>query len=133
MAWHFQYEHGRYLSMKHRICGRERAAEFCTDEEARNFYCAWNHYQKFKFELIPVLFWVEESDLVYPPEHPRSILKSIAKNESYSVRNTASLWFYGEDITKFYTAATLTKHRAILLKYQININLPLPDHLKITP
>ena len=56
--WHCQYEYGRYLSAKHRICGRERAAEFSTEEEARDFYYQWKQARKFKFELIPVQFWV---------------------------------------------------------------------------
>jgi hypothetical protein len=36
-SWHCQYEYGHYLSLKHRICGRERAAEFSTEKEATDF------------------------------------------------------------------------------------------------
>lgn len=131
--WHCHYEDGRYLSRKHRICGRERAAEFSTEEEARAFYFQWKHYQKLKFELIPFQFWAEEPDPVYPPEHPRSILKSITKNEPSTIRLTASFWFYGEEILSLYSAKTLNKHREILLRYGIDIREPLPDHLKISP
>ncbi len=131
--WHYQYEHGDYLSPKHRKCGMERAAEFDTEDDARAFYFDWKHYKSFKFELIEKRYWTTVPDPVYPPEHPRSILKSIIENESYAVKNIASLWFYGEDVKKFYSAPTLKKHRITLLKYDIDINTPLSDHLKITP
>lgn len=131
--WHYQYEYGRYLSIKHRICGRERAAEFPSEEEARAFYYQWKHYQKYKFELIPVQFRATEPDPTYPPEHPKSILKSITENEPHSIKLTASLWFYGQDTSTLYSAKTLKKHREALLKYGIDIDQPRPVHLEIKP
>lgn len=131
--WHCHYEHGRYLSNKHRICGRERVAEFPTEKEARDFYYQWKHCRKYKFELIPVQFWVTEPDPTYPPEHPKSILKSIAENEPYSVRLTASFWFHEHDISTLYSVKTLKKHREVLLKYGIDIEQPRPAHLEIKP
>ena len=131
--WHCHYEHGRYLSTKHRICGRERSAEFSTEKEARDFYYQWKHCQKYKFELIPVQFWVTEPDPTYPPEHPKSILKSITENELHSIKLTASLWFYDQDISTLYSAKTIKKHREALLKYGIDIDQPRPAHLEIKP
>ncbi|WP_020562997.1 hypothetical protein [Methylosarcina fibrata] len=131
--WHCQYEYGRYLSAKHRICGRERAAEFSTEKEARDFYYQWKHARKFKFELIPVQFWVTEPDPVYPTDHPKSILKSITENEPHSIKMTASFWFYAQDISTLYSAKTLKKHREALLKYGIDIDQPRPAHLEIKP
>jgi hypothetical protein len=131
--WHCDYEYGRYLSAKHRICGRERAAEFPTEKAARDFYAEWMHYRKYKFELIPVQFWVTEPDPTYPQDHPKSILKSITENESYSIRLTASLWFYNLDISSTYSAKTLKKHRKALLKYGIDIDQPRPAHFEIKP
>jgi len=131
--WHCQYEYGRYLSEKHRICGRARAAEFPTEKEARDFYSQWKNYQNYKFELIPVQFWVTEPDPVYPPDHPKSILKSITENESPQVKLTASLWFYAQDISTLYSEKTLKKHREALLKYGVDINQPRPAYLEIKP
>jgi hypothetical protein len=131
--WHCHYEHGRYLSTKHRICGRERAAEFSTEQEARDFYYQWKPSRKYKFELISVQFWVTEPDPTYPPEHPKSILKSITENEPHSIKLTASLWFYDQDISSTYSAKTLKKHREALLKYGIDIDQPRPAHLEIKP
>lgn len=131
--WHCHYEFGQYLSAKHRVCGRERAVEFATEKEARDFYFLWKRARTFKFELIPVQCWVVEPDPVYPPEHPKSILKSIAENEPHSVKLTASFWFYDQDISTLYSQKTLKKHRAALLKYGIDIDQPRPAHLKIKP
>ena len=131
--WHFQYEYGQYLSAKHRICGRERAAEFATEKEARDFYFLWKHAKTHKFELIPVQCWVVAPDPAYPPEHPKSILKAISEKESHSVKLTASLWFYDQDISTLYSQKTLKKHRAALLKYGIDIDQPRPAHLAISP
>jgi hypothetical protein len=131
--WHCQYEYGQYLSLKHRICGQARAAEFSTEKEARDFYYRWKHARKFKFELISVQFWVTEPDPVYPPEHPKSILKSITENEPHPVKMTASFWFYGQDISTLYSAKTLKKHRDVLFKYGIDISQPRPAHLEIKP
>lgn len=131
--WHFQYEYGQYLSAKHRVCGRERAAEFSTEKEARDFYFLWKHARTFKFELIPVQCWVVGPDPAYPPEHPKSILKAISEREPYSVRLTASFWFYAQDISTLYSARTLKKHREALLKYGIDIDQTRPAHLEIKP
>jgi hypothetical protein len=130
--WHCHYEYGKYLSDKHRICGDFRAAKFETEDEARKFFYDWKQYKEFKFELISRREWVDMPDPVYPSDHPKSILKSITENESHGVKITGSLWFYGEDISTLYSAKTLKKYREILLKYGIDINEPLPDHLKIT-
>jgi hypothetical protein len=54
---------------------------FLPRKKRRIFYFKWNHCKNHKFELIPVQFWVTEPDPVYPPEHPKSILKSITENE----------------------------------------------------
>jgi len=83
--WHCHYEDGRYLSAKHRVCGKGRAAEFASEDEARAFYFNWTHSLKYKFELIPVRFWTYEPDPPFPPEHPKSILRSIQDNEPYSI------------------------------------------------
>lgn len=131
--WHFQYEYGQYLSEKHRICKWERVAKFNTKEEAREFYSLWKHWKNYKFELIDETVWIEEPDPIYPPEHPRSILDSIIKNEPYSVKNSASLWFYGEDVKKFYSEGTLKKHRKVLLKYGIDIFVNVSNNMKISP
>jgi len=130
---HCHYEYGRYLSVKHRICGRERAAEFTTEEETRAFYFEWRHSRKYKFELIPVQFWVTEPGPVYPPEHPKSILKSITENEPHSIKLTASMWFYDQDISTLYSVKTIKKHREALLKYGIDIDQPRPANLEIKP
>ncbi|HEY8036017.1 MAG TPA: hypothetical protein VIF37_10570 [Methylobacter sp.] len=130
--WHFQYEYGKYLSAKHRVCTRDRAAEFATEKEARDFYFLWKYARTFKFELIPVKCWVVEPGPVYPPEHPKSILKSISDHEPHSVKLTASLWFYDQDISNLYSPKTLKKHRVALLKYGIDIDQPRPAHLQIT-
>lgn len=132
-SWHFQYEYGQYLSAKHRVCGRARAAEFATEKEARAFYFLWKHARTFKFELIPVQYWVVGPDPVYPPEHPKSILKFISAHEPHSVKLTASFWFYDQDISTLYSVKTLKKHREVLLKYGIDIDQPRPDHLEIKP
>lgn len=131
--WHFQYEYGQYLSEKHRICKWERAAKFRTKEEAREFYSLWKHWKDYKFELIDESIWEEEPDPIYPPDHPRSILDLIRNNESYSVKNLAALWFYGEDVKKLYSESTLKKHRIALLKYGIDIFSKVTDNMKITP
>ncbi|OAH97225.1 hypothetical protein A1353_23325 [Methylomonas methanica] len=131
--WHFQYEYGQYLSAKHRVCGRARAAEFATEKEARDFYFLWKHARAFKFELIPVQYWVTGPDPVYPPEHPRSILRAILAHEPHPVRVTASFWFYDQDISTLYSGKTLKKHREALLKYGIDIDQPRPEHLEIKP
>lgn len=131
--WHCHYEDGEYLSAKHRVCGRERAAEFATEKEARDFYFLWKRARAFKFELIPVQYWVAGPDPIYPPEHPKSILKAISEHEPHSVKLTASFWFYDQDISTLYSAKTLIKHREILLRYGIDIDQPKPDHLDIKP
>jgi hypothetical protein len=131
--WHFYYENGQYLSEKHRICGWYRAAKFETEKEAREFYFKWKRYNEFKFELIPEQSWVEVPNPVYPPDHPKAILKSIAENEPHSVKLTGSLWLYGEDISTIYSSKTLKKHREALLKYGIDIDSPRPAHLEIKP
>jgi hypothetical protein len=69
--WHCQYEYGQYLSAKHRIYGWDRAAEFPTEKDGRDFYFQRKHVSKYKFELIPVQFWVIKPDPVYAPEHPK--------------------------------------------------------------
>ena len=133
--WHCHYEDGRYLSAKHRVCGRGRAAEFASEDEARAFYFNWTHSLKYNFELIPVQFWTHEPDPPFPPEHPKSILKSIQDNEPYSISLTATFWFFGVDYnTKpHFSPKTFKKHREILMKYGIDVFCPPPDHLKITP
>lgn len=129
--WHCHYEYGQYLSDKYRICGWNRQARFESEAAAREFYFAWKRYKEFKFELISQQSWVDVPDPVYPADHPKSILKSITENESHGVKLTGSLWLYGQDISTLYSAKTLKKYREILLKYGIDINAPLPDHLKI--
>lgn len=131
--WHCHYEDGNYLSVKHRVCGRERAAEFTTEQKAREFYHRWKHAHLFKFELIPVRYWVSGPDPVYPPGHPKAILKAISEHEPHSVKLTASFWFYDQDISKLYSQKTLKKHRKTLLKYGIDIDLPRPPNLEIKP
>jgi hypothetical protein len=131
--WHCHYEHGRYLSMKRRVCGQERAAQFSTEHEARGFFFSWKHWRKHKFELIPVQMWATEPDPVYPPDHPRSIFASIRANEPHPVRLTATYWFFGADLVDVYKPKTLAKHRAALLKYGIDIGKPRPDHFLIVP
>ncbi|QSB03799.1 hypothetical protein JWZ98_22700 (plasmid) [Methylomonas sp. EFPC1] len=131
--WHCHYEDGQYLSGKYRVCGCNRQVRFESEAAAREFYFAWKRYKEFKFELIPQRLWVDVPDPVYPVDHPKSILKAITVNEFHGARLTGSLWLYGQDISTLYSEKTIRKHREILLKYGIDINEPLPDHLRITP
>lgn len=50
--WHCHYEDGQYLSNKKRLCGFDRAAEFSSAEDARQFFHTWENKRHFKMELI---------------------------------------------------------------------------------
>ena len=52
--WHFHYEHGMYLSVKHRQCKIRKAAEFTSAAEARNFFHNWQGKRHLKMELIEI-------------------------------------------------------------------------------
>lgn len=131
--WHCHYEDGRYLSLKHRVCGQEKAAQFSGEDEARAFYFGWKHCRKHKFELIPVQTWMTVPDPVYPPDHPKSVLAAICANEPHPVRLTASFWFFGSGLDDLYKPKTLAKHRDALLKYGIDIATPRPDSMRVVP
>ncbi|NQY63543.1 MAG: hypothetical protein HRT38_07365 [Alteromonadaceae bacterium] len=128
--WHFHYENGVYLSKKYRKCGWNSSAEFESPKDAREFYHNWKHREKFKMELIEVKRWVTVPDPVFPPDHPRSIIEKIRQTEKCHHARTAIMWFMGMEIKDYMTKPTLLKHKAVLLKYGVDIETECLDRLE---
>jgi hypothetical protein len=133
-SWpYFHQDEGRYLSKKKHLCSHISAVEFDHPHEAREFYFSWKQAHRYRLHVDEFKTHVDVPEPVFPADHPRSILKSICKNESSYVISTAYTWFSGD--TNFTVSEpTLAKHRKILLPYGIDISLkpvlllePFPD------
>lgn len=119
--WHYDYENGIYLSMKYRPCGWKKAAEFLSQQEAREFFHRWKNTRGYKLELIEFKRRIEIPDPIFPDDHPHTILEKVNKNEQSTIRITAMSWLSGDDISELWTKRTLQKHRSVLLGYGIDI------------
>lgn len=121
-SWpYFHADDGKYLSSKHRICGIGTAAVFETPDEARRFYAEWKRCNDYKLSIREFKIQVEVPPIIYPPDHPRSIMAKIITAESRSIQGTALLWFAGEKGLEC-SKQTWSRHRRALLKYGIDIN-----------
>lgn len=56
--WHNDYYNGLYLSDKKRPCKQQKAAEFDTPEQARQFFDSWRGKSKYKMEVIEFKKWI---------------------------------------------------------------------------
>lgn len=132
-AWpHFHMDEGTYLSKKKRVCSHQKAAEFETATEARDFYASWNLAAKYRLHVVEYKKQVDVPPPQYDANHPWSILENVRRNETRSIYNTAFKWFIGEPIT-LSAKATFRKHRSALLPYGIELNEECANRLESLP
>lgn len=120
--WSFHVPEGVFLSINHRLCKINKAAEFHTEKAAREFFHGWKKSNKYKFELVGITRWEEIPDPEFPDWHPRTKYKVIQQNENSRIANTALLWLTGNDPRQLMSGSTFKKHRDVLLKYEVDIS-----------
>lgn len=126
------FDDGIFLSKNHRKCKFNSAIKFDNPNDVREFFSKWSGAKKYKLHVFPFQTHAEVPDPVFPPNHPRSILKLIKQNEYCYVHSTALSWFLGDDY-QLWSKQTIARHRKILLKYGIDISQKPTEILQPLP